>query len=485
MTKAGKIQTKVPPFEVDPASPFKGDALGREELCERWTNFVENSTTPYVMAIDGKWGTGKTTLLRMWAAYLRSKGFKCVEFNAWQADFYGEALPALIGEITGLPADKNLKAFTAKVKKLSRTLFTQDTARKIIPLIAKEVSGGKAVAAISKAMTDALKDHDAVAHYKSYRNAVDEFKEALQKFASGGEDGRPLVIFVDELDRCRPDFALDILEKVKHVFDVESVFFVFAVNKEELGKTIQSVYGEIDSERYLRKFFDHTFILANEGGLGEAAFAKSGLAKHLQDRIEWLRANNLESSSNLDEFPAYWYAMIKTFKVSLRDEEQILSALNIAFHAFPQGGLPLPIILAYFAILKVVNRELYEECRDSFYSEENTPFPGEEFTSYYLKNTDVVCHEKHRYAIPRNDLDRYVYGWLCAIRCRSDTKYEKEMQELTEQDGLDSANFAASVLATAAQIYVHIDWVIPDIAVLFETFDSIGGFQFEVNKTNE
>ena len=72
-------------------------------------------------------------------------------------------------------------------------------------------------------------------HYKSYRNAVDEFKEALQGFASSGEDGRPLVIFVDELDRCRPDFALDVLEKVKHVFDVSSVFFVFAVNKEELG----------------------------------------------------------------------------------------------------------------------------------------------------------------------------------------------------------------------------------------------------------
>jgi len=213
MTKVGKVQTKIPPLEVNRDNPFEGDALGRKELCERWTNFIENSTTPYVMAIDGKWGTGKTTLLQMWVAYLRSKGFKCVEFNAWQADFYGEALPALIGEITRLPSDKNLKTFTLKVKNLSRTLFTQDAARKIIPLIAEEVPGGKAAAAISKAMSGSLKDHDAVEHYKSYRNAVDEFKKALQKFASSGKDGKPLVILVDELDRCRPDFALDVLEK--------------------------------------------------------------------------------------------------------------------------------------------------------------------------------------------------------------------------------------------------------------------------------
>jgi len=213
MTKVGKIQTKIPPLEVNRDNPFEGDALGREELCERWTNFIENFTTPYVMAIDGKWGTGKTTLLQMWVAYLRNKGLQCVEFNAWQADFYGEALPALIGEITRLPSDKKLKAFTLKVKKLSRTLFTQDAARKIIPLIAEEVPGGKVAAAISKAMTDPLKDHDAVEHYKSYRNAVDEFKKVLQKFASSREDGKPLVVFVDELDRCRPDFALDVLEK--------------------------------------------------------------------------------------------------------------------------------------------------------------------------------------------------------------------------------------------------------------------------------
>jgi len=130
MTDTGKIQTKNPPFAVNRDNPFEGDALGREELCEQWTNFIENSTTPYVMAIDGKWGTGKTTLLQMWASYLRSKEFQCVEFNAWQADFYGEALPALIGEITQQFPKADL---TNRVKEISGDLFTSGTAWKIIP----------------------------------------------------------------------------------------------------------------------------------------------------------------------------------------------------------------------------------------------------------------------------------------------------------------------------------------------------------------
>ena len=71
----------------------------------------------------------------------------------------------------------------------------------------------------------------------------------------------PLVFIIDELDRCRPTFAIELLERVKHIFDVPNIVFVFGINRDELTKSLVSVYGEIEAGEYLRRFFDMEFIL--------------------------------------------------------------------------------------------------------------------------------------------------------------------------------------------------------------------------------
>ena len=83
----------------------------------------------------------------------------------------------------------------------------------------------------------------------------DDIREFLHNLIP--ENGNRLVIFVDELDRCRPDFAVKLLERIKHYFTDEQITFVFSVNIEELVKTIQCFYGEkFDANRYLGRFFD-------------------------------------------------------------------------------------------------------------------------------------------------------------------------------------------------------------------------------------
>jgi len=265
MADIAKIQTKFPPLEVKSEAPFSEDALDREELCKKWTNFVVQSTTPYVMAIDGRWGDGKTTLLRMWKAHLNNNGFKCVLFNAWKADFYSHALPALVSAIIEEISNDNfsnkvkntndkkksfskeVKNFRNGVKKIAKTLSEPDTALKVIAPI---IPGGDAITEIYSAIKKLSEDHDAIEDYKKYHETVKKFKGLLQEFSTkiSSKSGKPLVIFIDELDRCRPDFALDVLEKVKHVFDVKSVFFVFALNTEEMSKEIKTYIGEKDRE---------------------------------------------------------------------------------------------------------------------------------------------------------------------------------------------------------------------------------------------
>ncbi len=91
-------------------------------------------------------------------------------------------------------------------------------------------------------------------------NTVAAFKEALEQWA--GADEGPIVIFVDELDRCRPSFAVQLLERAKHFFEVPNVVFVLLLNKPQLEAAIKGVYGSgIDAVTYLTKFITLTVTL--------------------------------------------------------------------------------------------------------------------------------------------------------------------------------------------------------------------------------
>ena len=93
-----------------------------------------------------------------------------------------------------------------------------------------------------------------------------------------------MVFIVDELDRCRPLFALAVLERIKHIFGVPKVSFVLVANVNELGKCIRQVYGAVDVERYLEKFFEIRAQLPDDTATGIRA--KVGrYARHLFDQL--------------------------------------------------------------------------------------------------------------------------------------------------------------------------------------------------------
>ena len=95
-----------------------------------------------------------------------------------------------------------------------------------------------------------------IENYGVEKDALKKFKESLEKLAAKVREEQkfPLTIIVDELDRCRPDFALGLLERIKHLFDVKGVAFVLLVNRSKIESYIQTVYGNADAEAYLLKF---------------------------------------------------------------------------------------------------------------------------------------------------------------------------------------------------------------------------------------
>ena len=264
-----KIRIQPREIEVPRDDPFRHDLLGRKEPVEILTQLVGGFEGPCVLAIDAAWGTGKTTFFRMWAQHLRNGGFPVVEFNAWENDFSGEPFVALSTELTEhldkyADTDETLATKIAKTKKVAIEVLRRAFPSAIrlatagfldlTPLTEKEL--GQVLGSFAK---------DKLSEYHEAQKSVKAFKYTLQDLAktlaqSGNKP--PLIVMVDELDRCRPSYAVELLEAAKHLFSVDHIVFVLAVNRRELAHSIKSLYGrDFDAAGYLRRFFDVDFRL--------------------------------------------------------------------------------------------------------------------------------------------------------------------------------------------------------------------------------
>ena len=251
-------------FQVPKDDPFANDTLGRLQPAEVLTHLIGALDGPCVLAVDAAWGAGKTTFLRMWAGHLRKLGFPVVEFNAWETDFTNDPFLALSEELTaGLRLDKDSLGGGAENLRTA----TQNVLRQAGPRLAQAVVTallGSGAGELARDTLTSLTDAQ-MSRYGEAKQAITEFRQTLGDVAdalSADHNGRPLVVVVDELDRCRPSYAIELLETAKHLFAVDRVVFVLAVNRAQLAESVRALYGSgFNSEGYLRRFFDLDFRL--------------------------------------------------------------------------------------------------------------------------------------------------------------------------------------------------------------------------------
>lgn len=216
------------------------------------------------MAINGAWGTGKTVFMRQWKMNLETNGYKVTIFNAWDNDYFGEPTLAILSQFTDffsddkplperiIPIWKTLQkvpeiAIKGFVREKAVSIIGEDALRKI-----SETYDKNSTAPIEYRNSD-------IGKYLSMRIDFVKYQSALIDFAAAvSEKGKPLVFIIDELDRCSPSYAVEVLEKIKHLFNIPNIVFCLSIDKEQLKKTIQGHYGAYDfnAEEYLRRFFD-------------------------------------------------------------------------------------------------------------------------------------------------------------------------------------------------------------------------------------
>lgn len=228
---------------------FKDDLLGRESIAINLTEIIKNVKDINVISIDSSWGTGKTTFIKMWMDMLNNDEYKdqfnTLYFNAWKNDYIKDPFTALLTEIE-LSTSSDIKEAFKDAMKVGQKIVESTT-----NVFLKTFTAG--AVGLEDFKLKEIKD-SAMKCIINEKNNREEFIEKLEDLAS---NNKKIIFFIDEIDRCRPTFAIELLEVIKHLFKAKNIFFVVSVDKEQLSHSIRTLYGNgMDSDGYLRRFFD-------------------------------------------------------------------------------------------------------------------------------------------------------------------------------------------------------------------------------------
>jgi len=364
------MKIKLSEIEIPESDPFLNDALKRRENIEVLMQLLSTLSGPFVLAIDSEWGTGKTTFLKMWMQQLLNQETPFLFFNAWENDFSENALISLIGEI-----DSQISALYADTKKQSkaRKQLTQikkvgaSLIRKSLPVAVKIATSG--VLDIEKAYEEEISKlaeryaKDSIDKYEKTKSNISIFRDRLQQFvrdviSSKNDEKFPLLFFIDELDRCRPNYALELMEKIKHLFNIEGLLFILSLDKNQIGNSIKSLYGEgMDVDGYLRRFIDLEYRLPSpdKKSYCSTLFSRFGIKGYLKTRT------TRDAQYEEEHFVETFSELSDIFNFSLRVQEQCFSLFCIALRTTPQNYKLYPTLLAGLICIKAASPELYRD----------------------------------------------------------------------------------------------------------------------------
>lgn len=250
----------------------KHDQLGRASLGKQLSELVEKIEEPLVIALNSSWGNGKTHFLKCWvgAHTVENDGnAKTIYFDAFKNDFLDDPLIALTDAIIQRKSpDKNSSKAIETLKKSAPKLAR--VAVRVVAAVAtagaSEIVGNVADSALNSANSEIDKiSENFWKKEDSKRRAMVDFEKALIALTKNedGEDQK-IVIVIDELDRCRPDYALSVLETMKHFFQIPNVHFILGVNLHELKNSARARYGAgVNADIYLHKFINTYLEIPN------------------------------------------------------------------------------------------------------------------------------------------------------------------------------------------------------------------------------
>ncbi|MHC2415534.1 hypothetical protein ACVJGC_008125 [Bradyrhizobium diazoefficiens] len=363
------------------APGWSGDLLDRKSDATFLIDFLirklkergsRGNTRSFVLNIDAGWGHGKTYFLDNLRATLEERRHIVAYVNAWSDDHADDPLIAVMSAIeaavntrSAVKAKKPLNKLTqlggqvaaAAAKGLVKQAITRYAGEDVVREMSKLIGATGSEIARSAAEEGAKKlaeiyDSEGKILFEKFRlgqKTIAEFKKHLGDVVAGfkSEYRKPLFILVDELDRCRPPYAIALLERVKHLFEVDDVVFVLATDTDQLRHSIGALYGvNFAAGRYLLRFFDQTY-----------RFEDASVDEFVEQQFSDIDQTKLFGSPHLT--PAKFAARVfKAFRRSLRDIEQCTDVIRNCVTVWSSESQLVLLVLLPLVILQQQRMEV-------------------------------------------------------------------------------------------------------------------------------
>ncbi|SHM99849.1 KAP family P-loop domain-containing protein [Anaerosporobacter mobilis DSM 15930] len=332
-----------------------------------------------IISIDSPWGTGKTTFLEMWEKELKeNQDIKLLSYNAWIDDDLDNPLISITMKIhenienTNIDAEKIKSSLITSAGIIAKSAAKNYLANKVVNYI-----GINGTDEVKKVFGEILGDESQlketldeiastkekssyVEEHQNYINVKNEFRKTLMNLTKH----KKVFFLIDELDRCRPSYAIKTLETIKHYFNIPGIVFIFALDMEQLKHSIATIYGQnMDSYGYLRRFFNHSIKLP-----------KPSLKKYLS----YIDKNNILSENQ--------------------------RMLNVISDIFETLELTLRDVDVVYINLKILNILKLKKCNDE---KKMTFYAYLIALKYkYPQNYDLICHQLFILNIKKQVCDR-------------------------------------------------------------------------------
>ena len=257
LDKANIFKLKIEEFEKYKQEPFLDCFESTKIFAKALKNDIDTKETPHSLLLSAEYGMGKTFFSTRFTQYLKKCKYEVIYFSAWENDYMQNPFLAFSKAIISYAYNR----FTEEkyVKKLSN-LF--EAAEKIVSAMSLTSRIGIPGVAEMDVTIDAGR---LLESFKENCDPIIDFRSKLSSFISKIPK-KKLIVIVDELDRCRPDYAMKTLECIKHFFDIEGLFIILPTNKNALNNCIKALYGIENGnlngkENYFQKFFNDERVL--------------------------------------------------------------------------------------------------------------------------------------------------------------------------------------------------------------------------------
>jgi hypothetical protein len=358
---------------IDLKAPWSEDPFERRKEGEVLAKLIAASADePLVISLQSPWGSGKTVFLKRVAAHVHATyRMPAVVIDAWKSDDCDDALATIVAELTALLA-KRAKKTPSIAGRADRAVsqLALHGSRVVLPAVSLYADiatpgAGEALRLAGNYFTHLLDAErikkDATADFRS------ALKEAQLIITNTRKGSRPLpmLLIIDELDRCRPDHAIRLLERIKHYFDVPGITFLIATDHGNLPSAVKTVYGNhVDGELYLRKFFDYEFHLRPPSPL---AFGRLLVRNNIYPGTEIPdRETALDGSYYFHDLgPQHLSCDVKKFEyaesfsklsalmnLSLRDQGQAITVLSAFVSTYDKKRGTIPVVDCFVACFR-------------------------------------------------------------------------------------------------------------------------------------